>query len=69
MTTATDYQAAILEQASNNSEPAILFDSLSDADCHIVANAIINDANLRAATLHDNCKGCVDTFLLSVAAA
>ena len=69
MSFATQYQAAILDQAANNSEPAILFERLSDNDCYTIADAIAADADLRAAVLHDNCKGCVDTLLVSIAAA
>lgn len=67
MTNVDTYKAAIIEQAANASEPDALFVRLSDDECEVLARDIIADSSFRSAVLHDNCKGVVDTFLLSVA--
>lgn len=67
--TISAYKEAIFEQAVNNSEPAILFERLSDDDCYEIANSISFDAELCAAILHDNCKHYVDTCLIETAMA
>lgn len=67
--TVSAYKEAILEQAANNSEPAILFDRLSDNECFEIANSICGNAELCAAILHPHCAGVVDTFLIETAGA
>lgn len=65
----TDYIAAIRDLAATGTESDALFVRLSDKDCMAVAAAVKADPTLRAAALHPNCSGMVDTFVLSVAMA
>lgn len=64
---AVDYIDAVRELASSGTEYIILFSRLSDKDCMTIARKLLQDETLRAAVLHPNCAGLVDTFLIDVA--
>lgn len=49
--------------------PDVLFERLSDADCMAIASAIKADDGLQWLFRREECSGCVDTYLLAVAAA
>lgn len=67
MTEMETYKAALFEQAANGSNPDALFERISDETCAQLADEILTDSELKAAILHGNCRGLVDTYLLSVA--
>lgn len=67
MTEAQTYKAALFEQAQNGSNPEALFGRISDETCAYLADEIISDSELKAAILHDNCRGLLDTYLVSIA--
>lgn len=65
--TAQVYIQAILDLAEDGTESDALFVRLSDSDLIAIANQMDIDGVLRNAVLHDNCRGLVDTYLLSIA--
>ena len=62
------YIAAVRHLAATGEGLDPLFTRLSNKNCIAIAAAIKEDATLREAVRHENCKGMVDTYLLSVVA-
>lgn len=67
MTEVETYKSALFEQAANGTNPYALFERISDDTCAQLASEIPTDSALKAAILHDNCRGLVDTYLLDIA--